>query len=89
MLKTLLLFGYVAAGDAVLLLVGLPLQRYALHVALQEPRNTMLIWLLLAANFALLIVIVTAALAGLGAVRRIGAALAAARERAHRPRLGS
>ncbi|HET9097871.1 MAG TPA: hypothetical protein VFN37_14510 [Candidatus Baltobacteraceae bacterium] len=86
MLKTLLLFGYVAAGDAVLLLAGLPLQRYALHVALHQPRDTPLIWLLLAANLALLIVIVTAALAGLGAVRRIGAALAEARERTHRSR---
>lgn len=89
MLKTLLLFGYVAAGDAVLVLVGLPLQRYALRVALHEPRNTTLILALLAANVALLIVILTAALAGLRAVRRVGAALVTARERSHHPRAAS
>lgn len=89
MFKTLLLFGYVAAGDAVLLLVGLPLQRYALHVALREPHDTMLILFLLAANVTLLILILTAAFAGLGAVRRIGIALVTARERTHRPRPGS
>lgn len=89
MLRTVLLFGYVAAGDSLLVLVGIPLQRYALHAALHEPHNTRLILLLLAANVALLLVILTAALAGLRGVQRIAAAMVTLRDRAYRSRTRS
>lgn len=75
MIRTMLLFAYVAAGDAVLVLIGLPLQRYALHVALYEQRNTALILLLLAANIALLLLVLSSALAGLAGMRRTAKAL--------------
>lgn len=89
MLRTLLLFGYVAAGDALLVFTGIPLQRYALHAALQEPHNTGLILLLLAANVALLIVILTAAIAGVSGVRSLPGAMVTLRDRAHRFRTRS
>lgn len=66
---------YVAAADIVLFAAGVPLQRYALHVALHKDGNTGLILLLLAANVMLLCLIATAALAGLDGVRRLFATL--------------
>lgn len=71
MLQALLRLAYVAAADIVLFAGGIPLQRYALNVALHDARDTRLIILLLAANVVLLALIATAALAGVDGVRRV------------------
>ena len=74
-MRTLALFLYASAGDAVLLFAGVPLQRYALWVASAQPENKRLIALLLAANLALLVVLISAALAGFAGFRDLARAL--------------
>jgi hypothetical protein len=71
MVQALLRLAYMAAADMVLFAAGVPLQRYALYVALHDAGNTRLILLLLVVNVVLLGVIATAVFAGLDGVRRI------------------
>lgn len=85
MLQALLRLVYVAGADVVLFAAGVPLQRYALNVAVHDAHDTRLILLLLVANLALLGLIATAALAGVDGVRRFFACRNSAGFRA-RPR---
>lgn len=77
-LRTRHLAGYVVAADVLLLIVVLPLQRFALQVAASPESGKPLIAALLAVNVLLLAAMIGAALASCGLTVRVALKLLAA-----------